>query len=333
MNENLKSMTHTIYDMFTWSLFRIFAFAFLIIVLLITSSTNYYALGKLHDINSNLTEAGSVQNIPAKKIRVADIDVAYKTFGNGNPILLISGSGNVMDVWPATFLQELSSNHTVIIFDNRGVGNTTSGTKPFTISQFANDTIGLLDALNIQTTDVLGFSMASFIAQELTIAHPERINKLILYGASCGGQEGIPQRPEVSRTISDFVDNRSQNADAFLSVTFPQEWIRTYSNYIETIPRSTEIIPSTTLVKQFNAVEDWMSKNWTGVCNQLQNITMPTLIITGTEDVAVPAANSLILMEKIPGAWLVQVKGAGHGLMYQYPEQFSKIIKTFLENT
>jgi pimeloyl-ACP methyl ester carboxylesterase len=227
----------------------------------------------------------------------------------------------------------LSSNHTVTIFDNRGVGNTTSGTKPFTISQFANDTIGLLDALNIQTTDVLGFSMASFIAQELTIAHPERVNKLILYGASCGGQEGIPQRPEVSRTISDFVDNRSQNADAFLSVTFPQEWIRRYSNYIETIPRSTEIIPSTTLVKQFNAVEDWMSKNWTGVCNQLQNITMPTLIITGTEDVAVPAANSLILMEKIPGAWLVQVKGAGHGLMYQYPEQFSKIIKTFLENT
>ena len=50
------------------------------------------------------------------------------------------------------------------------------------------------------------------------------------------------------------------------------------------------------------------------------------MIITGTEDVAVPAANSLILAEKIPGAWLVQIKGAGHGLMYQYPEQFSENI-------
>jgi pimeloyl-ACP methyl ester carboxylesterase len=271
--------------------------------------------------------------MPAKKIRVGDIDVAYKIFGNGDPILLISGSGNVMDVWPTTFLQELSSNHTVIIFDNRGVGNTTAGTRPFTISQFANDTIGLLDALNIQRIDVLGFSMASFIAQQLTIVHPERVNRLILYGASCGGQEGIPQRPEVTRTISDFVNNRSQNADAFLSITFPPEWIRTHSNYIETIPKPSEIILYTTLVKQFNAVEEWLSRNWTGVCNQLQNISTPTLIVTGTEDVAVPAANSLILVEKIPGAWLVQITGAGHGLMYQYPAQFSKIIKTFLENT
>jgi pimeloyl-ACP methyl ester carboxylesterase len=56
------------------------------------------------------------------------------------------------------------------------------------------------------------------------------------------------------------------------------------------------------------------------------------LVITGTEDVAVPAANSLIIVEKIPGSWLVQIKGGGHGLMYQYPEQFSKIVKTFLES-
>jgi pimeloyl-ACP methyl ester carboxylesterase len=86
-------------------------------------------------------------------------------------------------------------------------------------------------------------------------------------------------------------------------------------------------------VKQFNAVQDWLSKNWTGVCNQVQNISIPTMIMTGTEDVAVPAANSLILVQKIPSAWLVQIKGAGHGLMYQYPEQFSEIVKTFLENT
>jgi pimeloyl-ACP methyl ester carboxylesterase len=59
-------------------------------------------------------------------------------------------------------------------------------------------------------------------------------------------------------------------------------------------------------------------------------ISTPTLIITGTEDVAVPAANSLILVQKIPGAWLVQIKGAGHVLMYQYPEEFSSILQTFL---
>jgi len=57
------------------------------------------------------------------------------------------------------------------------------------------------------------------------------------------------------------------------------------------------------------------------------------LVITGTEDVAVPAANSLILAQKIPGAWLVQIKGGGHGLMYQYPDIFNKVLQTFLLTT
>jgi pimeloyl-ACP methyl ester carboxylesterase len=61
-------------------------------------------------------------------------------------------------------------------------------------------------------------------------------------------------------------------------------------------------------MQQFNAVENWLATNRSGVCSQLLNISKPTLIITGTEDVAVPAANSLILAQKIPGAWLVQIK-------------------------
>jgi pimeloyl-ACP methyl ester carboxylesterase len=288
--------------------------------------------GQTNQTISEIVGSLNIQDIQAKKVHVGDIDIAYKTFGKGDHILLISGSGNVMDVWPTHFLKELASNHTVIIFDNRGVGNTTVGTRPFSIGQFANDTVGLLDALDIQRIDVLGFSMASFIAQQLALTHPERVNRLVLYGASCGGQEGIPQTQEVTMTISDFVNNRSQNADAFLCVTFPPEWIRMNPNYLETIPKTTEIVLFTTLVKQFNVVEDWLSRNWTGICDQLQHISIPTLIITGAEDVAVPAANSLILVQKIPSAWLVQIKGAGHGLMYQYPEEFSEIVKTFLSD-
>jgi len=311
----------------------IIIFLLVMFIPVITMTATHLVNGQSNQSNFNVTDSLNVQNISTKKVHVGDIDIAYKTFGRGAPILLISGSGNVMDVWPSHFLKELASNHTVIIFDNRGVGNTTAGTRPFSIGQFANDTVGLLDALDIQNTDVLGFSMASFIAQQLTLTHPERVNRLVLYGASCGGQEGIPQTREVTMTISNLVNNRSQNADAFLSVTFPPEWIRTNPNYLETIPKTTEIILSTTLVKQFNAVEDWLSRNWTGVCDQLQDISIPTLIITGAEDVAVPAANSLILAQKIPGAWLVQVKGAGHGLMFQYPEKFSEIVKTFLSTT
>src|SRR5919202_382629 len=272
--------------------------------------------------NSANANSLNIQNIPLKKVHVGDINIAYKVFGKGDPFLLISGSGLVMDAWDPTMLRDLASNHTVIIFDNRGVGNTTAGDKPFSIAQFANDTAGLLDTLKIQKADVLGFSMASFIAQELTLMHPEKVNRLILYGASCGGQEGIPQSPEVVRALSDFVNNRTQDVEMSLSVTFPPEWIKAHPDYLESFPKSAEIVPSTTLVQQFNAVEKWLATNWSGVCSQLKNISKPTLIITGTEDVAVPADNSIILVQKIPGAWLVHIKGAGHGLMYQYPKEF-----------
>jgi hypothetical protein len=97
---------------------------------------------KLDQMRSNITHSIDIQNIPAKKVHVGDIDIAYKTFGKGDAILLISGSSNVMDVWPSSMLQELSSNHTVIIFDNRGVGNTTSGTRQ---SLFSNLQMILLD--------------------------------------------------------------------------------------------------------------------------------------------------------------------------------------------
>jgi pimeloyl-ACP methyl ester carboxylesterase len=277
------------------------------------------------------TSSFDVQNISSKKVHVGDIDIAYKVFGKGDPFLLISGSGLVMDAWDPTILRELSSNHTVIIFDNRGVGNTTAGDKPFSIVQFANDTAGLLDALKIQKADVLGFSMASFIAQELALLHPEKVNRLVLYGASCGGKENIPQSPEVIKILSDIVNNRIQDQEKALSVSYPLSWIKSHPNI--TFPQSKEIISPDTLKKQFNIVEGWFATNWNGVCSQLSKISVPTLVVTGTEDVAVPSDNSLIIAQKIPGSWLVKIKGAGHGLMYQYPDKLSKVLQTFLTTT
>jgi len=245
---------------------------------------------------------------------------------------MILGSGSVTDAWNLTILRDISSNHTVIIFDNCGVGNTTAGTKPFSIIQFANDTAGLLDALKIQKADILGFSMGTFIAQQLTLLHPEKVNRLVLYAASCGGKENIPQSPEVVKILSDLAYNRSHDVQKFLSVAFPLSWIKSHANNIS-IPQSKEIVPPATNKQRFNIVEEWFATNWSGVCNQLSKISVPTLVVTGTEDVAIPAANSLIIVQKIPGAWLVQIKGAGHALMNQYPEKLSTVLQTFLTTT
>jgi pimeloyl-ACP methyl ester carboxylesterase len=303
------------------------AFAFLFIIPSNLGTTNL-AYGQSDQMNSNVTNSINIQNIPVKKVHVGDIDIAYKTFGKGDPILLVSPAQADMNAWEPSILRDLSTNHTVIVFDNRGVGNTTIGTKPFSIQQFANDTVGLLNALKIQKADVLGFSMASFVAQEITLLRPEKVNRLILYGATCGGKENIPQTPQVVKILSDLVNNRTQDPEKILSVTFPLEWVKSHPN--RTIPESKEIVTSNTLKQQFNLNEGWLATNWSGVCSQLTKISKPTLVITGTEDVAVPAANSLILAQKIPGAWLVQIKGGGHGLMYQYPYIFNKVLQTFL---
>src|SRR5215210_6487741 len=90
-------------------------------------------------------------------VQVGDINIAYKRFGQGKPILFISGTSQTKDAWEPTLLSQLAAtNHTVIVFDNRGIEETTVGTKPFSIEQFANDTAGLLDTLQIEKADVFG---------------------------------------------------------------------------------------------------------------------------------------------------------------------------------
>ena len=294
---------------------------------------------------NNVTGLVNTQDIPLEKVHVGDIEMAYKMFGKGDPILLIAALGMSMDGWDPTILRELSSNHTVIIFDNRGVGNTTAGTKQFSIQQFANDSAGLLDALKIQKANVLGYSMGSFIAQQLTLTHPEKVDRLVLVSSTCGGKENIPISPADlelgKKLLSSIVNNTSiepQEIKTVISNSFGPTWIKQHPNFLESIPTNPkDFIPSSmtldTWVQQNNIAVNWQSTNWSGVCSQLPNISKPTLVMTGNEDVSVPTANSLIIAEKIPGAWLVQMKNAGHQITSQYPDEISKILNTFLSTS
>lgn len=331
-----------------WALFIAFAFILIIPSTSILFSNNSFfgttnlVYGQPDQVNSYITNSVNIENIPLKKVHVGDIDIAYKMIGKGEPILLISGLGGGMNGWESSTLEELSSsNHTVIVFDNRGVGNTTMGTKPFSIQQFANDTAGLIDGLKLQKADVLGYSMGSFVAQQLTLTHPEKVIRLILHGASCGGKEGVSPSPEVvelgkklANSIANNVPIEQQELKSALSVTLGPTWVKLHPEYIETIPTNIEdMLSGSTLnayIQQFNAVMNWYSSDWSGVCSQLPSISKPTLIITGTDDISVPAANALILAQKIPGAWLVQIQGAGHALMSQYPDEFNKVLQTFI---
>jgi pimeloyl-ACP methyl ester carboxylesterase len=331
------------------SLILITIFLLAVIVTLpaiMTTASTYHVYGQPDQVDLNVTDSSpNIQNIPAKKVQVGDIDIAYKMLGKGDPILLISPAQADMNAWEPSTLGQLSSNNTVIVFDNRGVGNTTTGSRPFSVQQFANDTAGLMDALKIQKADVLGYSLGSFVAQQLAVTHPEKVDRLILLASSCGGKESIPHSPEPLKKVIDIVNKIAngthvspQEVKALLALGLGSGWLKLHPNTLETIPipeakdlfRS--ISPENNL-QQLKAGEDWMATNWNGVCDELTKLSIPTLIMTGTDDTNVPTPNSLVIAAKIPGAWLVQFKDAGHALPGQYPDEINKILQTFLSIT
>ena len=287
-------------------------------------------------------------NIPAKKVHVGDIDIGYKMLGKGDPILLFNGASDGMDAWDPSFPRILSSNHTVIVFDSRGLGNTTTGSKPYTYQQLANDSAGLLDALKIPKADVMGYSLGSYLAQQLTITYPDKVNSLVLVGSSCGGKDHTPKPPEFIKLQSDVVSKSLNNVSisqgemkALVSASLGEGWIRLHPESVNIPENITSLqqlkpgLPPEVANNQNNVGKHWEDNpNWSGTCDELAKLAKPTLVITGTDDNQYqPHVNSLKIVEKIPGAWLVQIKNAGHAVMDQYPEEVGKILNTFLSTT
>src|SRR5918993_3395007 len=290
-----------------------------------------YSQSDQDQMNFNTTtKSVNIQDIPLEKVRVGDIDVAYKMFGKGDPIILFNGASDGMDAWDPSFLTGLSSNHTVIVFDQRGIANTTIGSKPYTYQQIADDTVSLLDALKIPKADVMGYSLGSNLAQQLTMMYPDKVNRLILVGSSCGGKDHTPKPPEFIKLQSDVVNKSLNNISltaeeikSLVSASLGSGWIKLHPESLDIPANITSLqqlkpgLPPEVANNQNNVGKHWEDNpNWSGACDELAKLAKPTLVITGTDDDKYqPYVNSLKIVEKIPGAWLVQIKDAGHAVM------------------
>ena len=227
--------------------------------------------------NANLL---NIQDIPVKKVHVGDIDIAYKMLGKGDPILLFNGASDGMDAWDPSFPRILSSNHTVIAFDSRGLGNTTTGSKPYTYQQLANDSAGLLDALKIPKADVMGYSLGSYIAQQLAIMYPDKVNTLVLVGSSCGGKDHTPKPPEFLKLQSEIVNKSLNNVSIsqeemkeLVAASLGSGWIRLHPESLENIPTLQQAKPGLSpdaMNNQNNVGKHWEDNpNWSGACDEL----------------------------------------------------------------
>jgi pimeloyl-ACP methyl ester carboxylesterase len=262
-----------------------------------------------------------------RSVRVGDIDIGYRILGEGEPVVLITGYSATMDMWDPFLIKELSARYRVILFDNRGMGRTTASDRSFSIGLFVEDTVGLMNALGIKKAHVMGWSMGTFIATEMALKYPEKVDKLILYAGNCGwnGKDVIKSSPEVSAALMDLSGTREERASRLLGVLFPKQWLEEHPDFTKGLPRPETPPSRDSLERQGAAIGAWA-----GACDRLGKIAQPTLIITGTEDVVIPPGNSQMMASRIPGSWLIRIPG-GHSNMYQYPDLFSRCLIGFLQ--
>jgi len=261
-------------------------------------------------------------------VQVDDITIAYTEYGAGKPgipLVLITGYGCTMDLWPPAVLECLAAHHRVVVFDNRGMGLTSSSAREFSIELFAADTAGLLRALGIERAHLLGWSMGTFIAQELALRHPERVESLTLFAGYCGGREAVRADDATWNMLFDLSGTIPERIVRMFGLLFPPEWLRDNPDPSAYFPPFTEKVEDASLLRQQGAIN-----GWAGTYRRLPDIRKPTLVITGTLDRVVPPGNAFILGSSIAGASVVQIAGGGHGVIYQSPAEFSDYVLTFL---
>jgi pimeloyl-ACP methyl ester carboxylesterase len=267
------------------------------------------------------------------KAKIRDIEMYYEVHGPAavpaaaaEPLLLIMGLGANANSWEMQ-LPDFSREYRVIAFDNRGCGRSDMPDSPYTIPQMAEDAVGLLDHLEIESAHVFGMSMGGMIAQELALRHPRRVRSLVLGGTMAGGPNAVIAGPQlIQQWMSTATMPLGQAIENGLRFLYSERFIA--ENRERLVKRALELAhlqpPLHALQKQVMAVIQFNTHH------RLSEIRAPTLIISGRDDKIVPAENSRILAERINGAELVELEGAGHGFLAEKAAEANAAVLGFL---
>jgi len=252
--------------------------------------------------------------------------VYYESHGTDEPLVLIRGFSSNADHWYAQ-VPDLSRHYRVVVFDNRGIARSSDPGGPFSIQDMAEDTIGLMDALHIGQAHVLGLSMGGMIAQEMAIAHPQRVKGLILAVTHCGGVHQVKPAAEVMEAFQRLLEEGSEEArvQAFAYFFAP-----------ETMKNCPQVVQEYVAVSMKNRVGlEILRRQWDAVqrhdaYDRLHRIEANTLVLTGALDELIPPENSKILAERIPRAELRVIPGGGHQVLIERPPACNRAMIDFL---
>ena len=256
--------------------------------------------------------------------RVGDIEIYYEIHGQGpQTLVLIRGLGSNLTAWYEQ-VPEFAKQFRVVVFDNRGAGRTDKPDAPYSIPQMAADTAGLLDALKIDRIALLGISMGGMIAQEFALAHQERLSCLVLACTHFGGKEAVGAAPPVIEALVAAEKANPEQRKLQIRSSFTENAIANRREIIEKYEkvRAQYLIPPFAYQRQLQAVMGFDASA------RLGTLRVPTMVMTGTDDILVPPQNARLIAGRIPGAILKELPGS-HLFFTEYPREFNEAVIGF----
>lgn len=266
-------------------------------------------------------------------IHANGIDIYTEVHGEGRPLVLISGLGYGLWEWHR-MLPGLAEHLQVIVYDNRGAGQTDKPPGPYNVHMMAADLAGLLDELEVGPAAVLGHSMGGFIAQQLALSRPELVSHLILASTNFGGPNHIPVTPEA---LTAMLDRSGDPRDVLVrGIT-----IAAAPGFPDAQPDVLEEIVAYRLTGPV-APAEYQAQMGVGLGlataeaafeGKLHQITQPALILFGEHDRVVPVGNAELLKRELVNGRVVILPDAGHIFPLETPEAANQAVLQFLQSS
>ncbi len=262
-------------------------------------------------------------------IEIGDRRLAWRSVGEGRPLLLLNGYAATAVDWDPRFLELLSRSFELICPDNRGMGESELGDPgdPLSVDSMAADCAGLLDALGIERLPVVGWSMGGFVAQALAVRAPGRIEALVLLATDPGGKAAVPGDATTWARLTDRSGTPREQASRLISVLFPADLAPGIDReFGDLVAEARAALDPVNLDAQERAIDAWHAEEQPTAGPGAP----PVLAACGEEDAVIPPANAEALAARWPGCRVERFAGCGHALMAQEPDRLADLIRSFV---
>jgi pimeloyl-ACP methyl ester carboxylesterase len=279
--------------------------------------------------------ASPANTAPTKRIEVKGTTFAYRDIGTGAgaPLVLLNRFRATMDDWDPELVDRLATKRRVIVFDNVGVG-LTSGETPASIPSMADSAIDLVDALGLEQVDLLGWSMGGMVSLAASIAHPDRVRRVIVAGSS---PAGVPNSPPAPAKVAEVATNPSSGLEGLLYLFFPETaegraaGMAHFGHMSKNRRAEPAIPPNKPKVFRSQAIAIQTFRKSGGVYAQLASLKHRVLLANGMHDVMMPAFDSFAAAQQLSNADLIVYPAAGHAFLFQYADRFADDVHAFLD--